>query len=241
MPLVTIITFTYNRPTLFAECAQAVLAQTYQDWVWWVVFNWEPGEKPQMYQWEPFNDARVIPIMFPLAKGDRAKIYIPSDMVNWTYPKVQTPYIYYLADDDLIDPNGLSVLVPAMGSPTDSARRFVGTRSAVYGRCEVIDQQPDGTYAHACWCYDAGDVGRGTGIDPDCRLDSGQVLHTKELWDRATADGWTLTTANAEAAHADGILLNRLAEFECFHYVPQRIVTHRRHAGAAHHRPQLIL
>ena len=56
-----------------------------------------------------------------------------------------------------------------------------------------VDQQADGTYAHGSWCYDAGDIGLDTGIDPHCRLDGGQVLHTKALWDRATADGWTGT------------------------------------------------
>jgi hypothetical protein len=56
------------------------------------------------------------------------------------------------------------------------------------------------------------------------------------LWDKATADGWQLTDSKDDAAGNDGTLLNRLAQFARFHYVPQRIITHRRHSGATHHK-----
>jgi hypothetical protein len=111
-------------------------------------------------------------------------------------------------------------------------------RHAVYGRCEVQDEQPDGSFKTACWCYEAGDVGLSTGIEPKCLLDGGQVLHTRDLWMRAVADGWQLTDAKKDAAANDGTLLNRLAEFARFHYVPQRIVTHRRTKLSTHHKPQ---
>lgn len=249
-PLVTIITPTYNRPALFAGCAQSVLAQTFTDWVWWVVFNWELGESAYYYKWAPFNSKRVFPIIFPLAKGDREKFHVPAGIVNWLYPKVTTPYIYFLADDDLIDPEGLGVLVGRLHCMRSDLKLLSKLRKAngddtlteipeaMYGRCEVQDQQPDGTFAHACWCYEHGDVGLGTGIDPHCRLDGGQVLHTKALWHRATADGWTLTDAKADAAGNDGTLLSRLAQFARFHYVPTKIVTHRRTFQSTFHKPQ---
>jgi hypothetical protein len=235
IPLVTIITPTYNRPAMFAECAAAVLAQSFTDWTWWVVFNaieWPSGYQFDRGGW--WSDSRVVPIWFPVGDYWRKRLHIPAQIVNWLYPKVTTPYIYFLADDDLIDPDGLDKLV-AMAECTYAG---VPKWDAVYGRCEVIDQQPDGSYKHGAWCYDAGDVGLGTAIDPHCRLDSGQVLHTADLWRKATADGWTLTDSREDGPSNDGTLLRRLAEFARFHYVPQRIVTHRRHAGATYHKPQ---
>lgn len=229
-PLVTIISATYNRPAMFAECASAVLAQTFTDWVWWVVFNavqWPKGYVMDEQQW---HDPRVIPIWYPASEAERKFCHLPARIVNWLYPKVTTPYIYWLSDDDLIDCDGLAWLV-------DHAN--VHQLSAVYGRCEVTDQQPDGSYAHACWCYDDGDVGGDTGISPHCLLDGGQVLHTADLWRRAVADGWKLSDAKTDAASNDGTLLARLAEFARFHYVPVKIVTHRRHTGATYYRPQL--
>jgi hypothetical protein len=244
-PLVTIITPTYNRPAMFAECAAAVLAQSFTDWIWWPVINrteWPSGYEFDMHS-TVWNDPRVVPVWYPVAERWRAECYTPARIINWLYPKITTPYIYFLADDDLIDPDGLEVLVNAIGEENWDgnwiARNRDGMVDSVYGRCEVLDQQPDGSYKHGAWCYDSGDVGMGTAIDPNCRLDGGQVLHTADLWRRATADGWQLTDRNADAAACDGILLARLAEFARFHYVPQRIVTHRRHAGAAHHRPQV--
>jgi len=156
-----------------------------------------------------------------------------------------------LADDDLIDRDGLGVLV----KEAKPQKRLVPERGdfgfgpsielskpqydAVYGRCEVQDEQPDGTFKTGCWCYDGQDVGLNTSIDPDCRLDGGQVLHTKALWDRCTADGWQLSDKKEDAGHNDGQLLSRLAQFATFHYVPQRICTHRRTHLSSFHKPQL--
>ena len=231
---VTIITPTYNKPTYFAECARSVLAQTYQDWVWWVVLNcwcW-PDAYEQSTIWA---DNRIVPIWFPVTEGlERQYSHTPARIVNWLYPKVQTPYIYFLADDDLIDREGLEKLVEELDVPFGVAYNA----DAVYGRMEVKDEQPDGTFKHACWCYEGSDVGGDTSIKPDCLLDGGQVLHTKALWEKATADGWKLPDDKANAAHNDGILLNRLSQFATFHYVPQQIATHRRTKQSSFHKPQ---
>lgn len=264
-PTTTIITFTYNHPELFAEAAQSVLAQTYQDWTWWVVLNaWEwPRLSPEYAQTLILNrDPRILPIWYPVRDGERDACHIPARLVNWLYPKVQTPYILYLADDDLLDPEGLDALIDASIIAQDPFDGY----PAVYGRCEVLDQQPDLSFKPACWCYEGGDVGLDTGIQPSCLLDGGQVLHTKALWDWATrcefcqgkgylmaspelvlgecvkcggsGKGWTLDDSKAGAASNDGLLLNRLAQFARFHYVPQRIVTHRRTFQSHFHRPQ---
>jgi len=225
---------------MFAECAASVLAQTFTDWTWWVVINeWTwPIRYSNIDSWDTiFNDPRIVTLWFPTDTHLREEVHVPARIVNWLYPKVITPYIYFLADDDLIDPDGLDVLVEAASSEDWDTHNVWAKHNAVYGRCEVVDEQPDGSYTHATWCYEHGDVGLDTAIDPHCLLDGGQVLHTKALWDRAVADGWQLSDALDHAPANDGLLLSRLAKFARFHYVPQRIVTHRRHAGATHHRP----
>lgn len=134
-PLCTIVTPTFNRPALFAECVQSVLAQTYQDWIWWVVFNCENWPKDYAPA-DCWKDPRIIPIWFPVTEAERKDRYIPACIVNWIYPKVQTPYIYFLADDDLIDSEGIRVLLDTLQNKI--VRPFM--RHAVYGRCEVQDE-----------------------------------------------------------------------------------------------------
>lgn len=255
IPSVTIVTPTFDKPKLFAECARAVLVQSFADWTWWIVFNFDPEDVdgPIAYAehshiwWE---DPRVMPIYFPVGSDVRAKHHVPAKIVNWLYPKVTTPYIYFLADDDLIDPDGLKALVDHAyrDYSEDHLGPIVDSLDAVYGRCEVTSEQPDGSFAHVGWLHPGAgelpaegswDIGLDTGISPDCLIDGGQVLHSKALWDRAIADGWQLDSSPAEehAAHNDGTLLNRLAEFARFHYVPHRIVTHRRTHQSRWHKP----
>lgn len=241
-PLVTIITPTYNKPTYFAQCAESVLAQTFQDWVWWVVVNTWTFPLAYEQHLPLFNDSRITPIWFPVDEMIRHTRHVPAAIVNWLYPKVTTPYIYFLADDDLIDPDGLNVLVDAaLNLPVFEKQPRTKALDAVYGRCDVYNEQPDGSFKFAAWCGEGYDIGLNCQTQPDCFIDSSQILHTKALWDRATADGWRLTTdINEEVAgHADGILLNRLAEFATFHYVPQRIVSHRRTRLSTWHKPQI--
>lgn len=236
---VTIITPTYSKPEYFAQCAESVLAQTYQEWVWWVVINsmgWPEGYDSESPIWE---DPRVFVGWFGVSEDYRKSFHVPSKIVNQFYSKVQTPYIYFLADDDLIDRDGLGVLVKNIGFRDDGDDLIGPWYDAVYGRCEVQNEQPDGSFTTSCWCYDGQDVGLNTSIDPDCRLDGGQVLHTKALWDRCTADGWQLSDKKEDAGHNDGQLLSRLAQFATFHYVPQRICTHRRTHLSSFHKPQL--
>lgn len=235
---VTIITPTYSKPGYFAECAESVLAQNYQDWVWWVVVNrsaWPDGYGPF------YNDPRIVPIWYPVMEELRTRVHVTARIVNWIYPKVQTPYIYFLADDDLIDRDGLVYLVNAieLSGYEDHLGTDPNQWAAVYGRCEVQNEQPDGTFKTCSWAGEGVDVGKGTDVSPNCWLDSSQILHTKALWDRATADGWKLSDTLEDAAHADGILLERLAQFATFHYVPQRINIHRRTRLSEWHKPQV--
>jgi cellulose synthase/poly-beta-1,6-N-acetylglucosamine synthase-like glycosyltransferase len=237
---VTIITPTYNKPTYFQQCLESVLQQTYQDWAWWVILNPDESTFTQGLvsgyagTWQ--HNPKIVPILYPVTSEHRKQWHVPAQIVNFFYPKVQTPYIYFLADDDLIDKEGIKTLI-------DHQEYIVGinyaSTDAVYGRCEVQDEQPDGNFKTSCWCFEGMNVGLGTGIEPDCRLDGGQVLHTKALWDKATADGWQLSDRKEDAGHNDGQLLNRLAQFATFHYVPQKICTHRRTRLSESHRPQL--
>lgn len=290
---VTIITPTYNKPSYFAQCAESVLAQTYQDWVWWVVFNfeYEDASGAASYDYKPFRDPRILPFWYPVGPRMRSVMHVTAHIVNWLYPKVQTPYIYFLADDDLIDEHGLEKLVNAIapidgppehvdyfewskmrypcpaccgsgltktgyscsactGSGVDNqfSMRYLGNErpvarvglDAVYGRVECQNEQPDGSFITSGWIFEGKDVGLGTDVPRlDCILDSSSILHTKALWDKMTADGWQLTDRIESAPHADGILLDRVAQFATVHYVPQRISTHRRTRLSEWHKPQI--
>jgi len=233
-PLVTIITPTYNKPVHFADCAEAVLAQSFQPWTWWVIFNrftWDVAYDEELARrnLNLWADPRVQLMWVPVTEVERRGKYVPAYIINQFYPKVTTPYILFLADDDLIVADGLAALTPQMDG-----------REAVYGGGTVLAEELDGTYTQIRHLHpgdlaqsrpipSACDNGLGTGLSPDCLIDGGQVLHTKALWDQATADGWRLDESleGANFWHIDGVLLARLGQFARFHYMQVNLLTKR--------------
>ncbi len=222
---VTILTPTYNKPRHILECAESVLNQNFKDWHWWIALD---GPTQETYDAvKSILNKKVWVFNTPFSEGaNRFAFHRPAYIVNNIYPCIPTPYIYFLADDDLLHPDGLGSLVTALDMNP--------TWDIVYGNCEVHNELPDHTYRHMADCYAGRDVGLGTGILPDCLLDGGQILQTKRSWD--ALGSWRLPTDIADAAHNDGIYLNKLAELFTFRYVPTPLLIHRRTPLSTYHR-----
>lgn len=234
---VTILTPTYNKPKHLLDCAESVFSQSFSDWDWRIVMD-GPTDETIRAVGDILGDPRskddsVLPrvwfVPLEVSEDHRFDSHRPAAIVNAMYPVIETPYLYFLADDDLLHPDGLGTLCQTLDTNPDW--------DIVYGNCEVYNEQPDGSYQHMVDCFAGSDVGLGTGILPDCLLDGGQILQTKRSW--TLLGDWRLPTDMAGAAHNDGIYLNRLAEQFTFHYVDTPLLVHRRTKLSTYHRQGL--
>lgn len=215
-PLITIITPTYNKEEYLPDAIRSVLGLTFQEWEWWIVLD-NANEATRRIAFH-IRDPRVRVYMETFPEKDRFKECRSAKIINEYFPRVWTPYIFWLSDDDLLHPEGLGKLAKALEEHQDW--------DVVYGRCQITHELRDGNYADHGELLHGPDVGLGCTVQPCCVLDGGQILQTQSAYE--ALDGWQLTTAMHAAAECDGIYLNELAKHFVFHYVDTPLVVHRR-------------
>jgi hypothetical protein len=235
MAIVTLFTPTRNKSEHLREAFSSLKQQTDSRWEWLIVLN------------EP--DARTIAVARELSRFENVKYihhkncpqgeygslegaYPPAVMINTYYPQIQTKYLMFLADDDLLEPDAIETLVGALEANPEW--------DVVYGKCEKwtecesVFHKNDRCIEHGSrwweptgWIGGGLDIGHGTGISPDCVLDGGQILQTKRSYSQMLQDDWQLPTGLSVCGHVDGIYMQRLAEFYRFHFIDKKILTHR--------------
>lgn len=220
-PALTIITPTFNKGKYLRDAAHCVFMLTWWDWVWWIILdnaNEETKEVAFSIRDDPKMCGKVKIFEETFPEAERFKECRPAAMINKYYPMVETKYLYWFSDDDLLDRSGIERLIGALESHPEW--------DIAHGRCVITHELKDGSYAVYGELGGRSDIGLGTGIMPLCQIDGGQILQTKRSYDRL--GGWQLTTLMAHAAVVDGVYMNKLAEHFRFHYVDTPLLTHRR-------------
>jgi len=234
MAIVTLFTPTRNKPDHLREAYSSLKQQTDPRWEWLIALN-EPDVRTIAAAREFSRSENVRYVHHKNeASGPRSLegAYPPTVMINCYYPQIQTKYLMFLADDDLLEPDTLETLTGALEVNPDW--------DVVYGKCEKwiecesVFHKNDRCIEHggrwwepSGWIGGGLDIGHGTGINPDCVLDGGQILQTKRSYYKMLQDNWQLSTDRSVCGHADGIFMQRLAEFYCFHFINKKVVTHR--------------
>lgn len=106
MPVVSIVTCTYNRGTLLKEAIASVLSQTYQDFEYIIVDDGSDDDTKSVVA--SFGDKR-IQYMFHTRTGGHL-----SKLRNFADQFCQGRYIAYIDSDDLWEPNKLERQILAM-------------------------------------------------------------------------------------------------------------------------------
>lgn len=212
MSKVTIITASYNKGYLLAQAGFSVIRQTSPNWIWWIVLNGADLETEAIALRLADMDTRIKVFEYPANEAERGEVYYPSAIINEYYSKVETPYLAWLSDDDLLAENFVEDLSKALEDDP--------TKDVVYGHCYTTRNgvAVDAIYAHKV-------MGKGTGLWPDCVLDGGQILQTKRSHDIIN---YKLPITWDKAGHIDGVYLNKLAEHFTFWPVNVAAVIHRR-------------
>lgn len=229
-PSVTFVTGTYRQTYLLESAAQSVFAQTRGDWEWWIVMNGptEPNrivaeriaEDPRVKLFEmPVEDTERHLIRFPVQPEYSNKVYYPAVIANQYYPKIETPFFTWFSDDDLLDARFVELLAGTL--------EVDGSKDVVYGGMEGFTVNERGDILYPVLNIPAKEkMGLGTGIMPDCRIDSGQILQTKRSYD--ALGGYKIPETLDISWHSDGIYMNQLARSYTFWPVDARVLIHRR-------------
>ena len=221
-PMASVFTPSYNKGAYAADAIRSILAQDYGDFEYWILEN-STDDGATRDQIAPLlDDPRVIYQEFDIHPEWREKVYIPAWLLNQWYPRANGKYIFYLSDDDLLDP-------------------------ATIGTCVRFLEEDPGR--HVCWFSMrrvaaprpgpvAGDLDGGFPADKpmghdtprhhvDCRIDGGQVAHRRTCLDGLQQPWFPEDSDGGAASHADGLFLQKLASRYTFWPIPEHLLTKR--------------
>ena len=175
MPLVSVITSTYNRAGIIGRAIESVLAQEFRDWELNIVGDCTPDHTAEIVA--AYNDPRLRFFNLPEKSPPRSHGAIAK---NHAILKMSAgKYIAYLDDDDRYRPNYLRVMVEYMESHPDA--------QLVYCRCLYRDKTtgrriPGNPFQRWMHGYSREKLKRYNFIDTDC------VVHRRSLMDEV--GGW---------------------------------------------------
>lgn len=221
----TIITATYNKPKYLKEAGLSVLAQTNQDWYWWLILDGPDKETIKVANELREQDARIMIMCEQTTEEARKKAYRPAVIANTYYPTLFTDYVCWLSDDDLLMPNYLELLASALDTNPDW--------DIVYGTCLVKNLYADGTYSDVTNRAADAPIGKGTRKTPYCNIDGGQFLQTKRSY--SVLNGWQIPTDHVNADVSDAIYMQELAKHFTFHPINQLVMIKRITPISTHH------
>jgi glycosyltransferase involved in cell wall biosynthesis len=216
----------FNKGLYVLDAMRSVFAQTMRDWELWILENSNDGETHKIVEAElaRLSPKRRFKVHYERLEGEeieyrRANSYITCWLLNVYYPEAGGEHIFYLSDDDLIDPECLGVMAAELDQNPGYHVVYAGLRHAV----------PSGP----------GDIGPFSdmgipALDPktfpgsvDCHIDGGQVMHRKTCLDHLVFPYFQETGTPEELRHCDGIFLERLVGRFVFHPIPRYLITHR--------------
>src|ERR1700722_10173117 len=119
-PKVSVFIPSYNKGEYVLDAVRSVFAQTMTDWELWLLENSNDGVTHEIVGNEidrylkTFNEKPLGMIHYERLEGDeierqRREKYITNWLLNVYYPEALGEYIFYISDDDLIDPECLEV------------------------------------------------------------------------------------------------------------------------------------
>ena len=130
MPVVSIVTCTYNRAHLIGETIESVLKQTYQDFEYIIVDESSLDNTEEVVK--SFHDPRIIYYKIPNTKGRLSKLR------NFGMLKSTGKYIAFVDSDDLWLPEKLEMQITAMEN--EPSIGFSYTDIEIFNKTGVIRQ-----------------------------------------------------------------------------------------------------
>jgi spore maturation protein CgeD len=219
----------YNKGAYVLDAMRSVLNQTHHDWQLYILENSNDGEthkivEAELARWDELEDQYVGDVRYERLQGDeierqRREKYITAWLLNVYYPEARGEYIFYLSDDDLIDPECFEVMAGEMDSNPSYYAVYAGMRW--------------GTPTGPGDCGPFPNVGipaldaKSFPGSMDQRVDGGQVMHRKICLDSLVPPYFEESREGRMARHCDGLFLERLVGRFVFWPIDRYLITHR--------------
>ena len=215
---VTVLTSTYNKAKYISDAMKSLLAQTYPHWQWWLVLD--NADEVTKNMCLSFNNPRIFVFDEPFPEETRHVEYRPAVIINKYYPRINTKYLIWLSDDDVLEPRCFETCINKIEQDNVNI---------AYGSLENCFEQLDGTWQYcACGSGVTADkiLGKNTKYFPGGRIDGGCFVQTKESYNQLC--GYALPTSPEHGRIVDSDYMNQLAKYYQFFPVPERVIVHRR-------------
>lgn len=212
MSKVSVFLPSFNKPEYVIDAIDSVLSQTHQDLELWILENSNDGVTRDVIKESPWMaDTRVRYVEIDFTDGQRNTAYVTSVLCNEYFDRANGKYIFYISDDDVIDPRCFELMVREDKDVVFHTQKVVKGSGSEWGLVSVRAADRE--------------IGFGTGIVPDCYIDGGQILFKKECLKHIERPYFE--TDMFHAHHMDGLFMNKLAEKYVFYPVNYELSTHR--------------
>lgn len=229
-PIASVFLPSYNKPEYVLQALDSVFSQSFDDWELWLLENSDDGKTDKLVEayLDERDDYRVNYVRLKLMPLFRQRNYVTSWLLNTYYPQAEGRYIFFLADDDLLDPDCLKVVCDSMDENSWDAAWY-GLRIVRVGGPD-IGPFPDGPVVGCCPGGPgiAADRLLGVGGDHqiDCRVDSGQVVHRTDALEKISLP-YFIEPRCSDSCHVDGMFLSKLGDAVSIHPISRYLATGR--------------
>lgn len=215
MPLVSVITLSYNKPQYVVDAIESVLNQSCQDFEYFLIddgSNEKTRKVLELYK----NYPNVQFTQLNVSEEERKACYRPAMLLNEYYDKVNGKYLFFLADDDVLHKDCFKIMSEFLEANSD--------KHVCYHQQRVIRQYPNGRIEQDNpRDYD---ILFGTENQrPNCVIDGGQIMHRVSCLEKIEKPycdtGWT------HSCHADGVFMDKLTQHFIFYPIPRFLSIHR--------------
>jgi spore maturation protein CgeD len=237
-PAISVFLPSYNKGEWVLDAMRSVFGQSRADWELWLLENssdgrtnlivedeltrhfglqeldgdeWLAALKENGVHYERLEGAEI--------ERKRRETYMTSWLLNVYYPEASGKYVFYISDDDIIDPDCFEVMAGELDANPEYRIVYAGLR-------HYTPSAPGD-------CGPAPDKGI-PALDPkmfpgsvDNRVDGGQVMHWKACLDHLVYPYFEEGGSGTVSRHVDGIFLERLVGRFPFWPINRYLVTHR--------------
>lgn len=225
-PKVSVFMPSFNKGEYVLDALRSVFGQSRTDWELWILENSNDGVTHLVVENElsKLSAEDRFKVHYVRLEGEeieyrREHSYITAWLLNVYYPEANGDYIFYLSDDDLIDPDCFEVMAGELDAHSDYGVVYASLRIA------LVTEPGSGPYPDKG--IPAEDIKSFSGTC-DCKMDGGQIMHRKVCLDAIVYPYFEECGEGYIANHCDGIFLERLVGRFPFYPIPRWLITHRR-------------